>query len=172
MKFTCYLTILSCTYYLTEAEMKIAMFSCFKEYHGNHKKIGVYMILGDAVSNLETLVWILNRISRSITWSLFSLKASYLVKWPISTWSFMWWCQFIDLLKFETRPSCLLNLVTVNYFVLGVLGVGKRSTAKYQCNYTVTACTNDAYWLLRHVFVYIWLSSVKSWWLLDIGQRF
>ena len=28
--------------------------------------------------------------------SLFILKASYLVKWPISTWSFMWWCQFID----------------------------------------------------------------------------
>ena len=31
-----------------------------------------------------------------ITWSLFTLKASYLVKWPISTWSFTWWCQFID----------------------------------------------------------------------------
>ena len=32
------------------------------------------------------------------TWSLslFTLKASYLVKWPISTWSFMWWCQFIN----------------------------------------------------------------------------
>ena len=34
-------------------------------------------------------VWILNRISRSITWSLFTLKASY-------SCSFMWWCQFID----------------------------------------------------------------------------
>ena len=56
----------------------------------------VYMVLGDAFSKLETFVWILNRISRSITWSLFTLKASYLVKWPISTWSFMWWCQFID----------------------------------------------------------------------------
>ena len=54
---------------------------------------------------LETFVWILNRISRSITWSLFTLKASYLVKWPISTWSFMWWCQLIDQLKFETRPN-------------------------------------------------------------------
>ena len=39
------------------------------------------MILGDAVSKLETFVWILNPISRSITWCLFILKASYLVIW-------------------------------------------------------------------------------------------
>ena len=37
------------------------------------------MILGDAVSKLKTFVRILNHISRSITWSLFILKASYLV---------------------------------------------------------------------------------------------
>ena len=67
------------------------------------------MILGDAASKLETFVGILNHISRSITLSLFTLKPSYLVKWPISTWSFMRWCQFIDLLKLETRPSSLLN---------------------------------------------------------------
>ena len=36
------------------------------------------MVLGDAVSKLETFVWILNHISRFITWSLFILKASYL----------------------------------------------------------------------------------------------
>ena len=29
--------ILSCTYYLNEAEMKIAMFAHFKQYHRNHK---------------------------------------------------------------------------------------------------------------------------------------
>ena len=29
---------------------------------------------GDAVSKLETFVWILNHISRSITWSMFTLK--------------------------------------------------------------------------------------------------
>ena len=46
------------------------------------------------------------------TWSLFTLKASYLVKWSISTWPFMWWCQFIDWLKFETRPTSLLNFGT------------------------------------------------------------
>ena len=52
------------------------------------------------------------QISRSRTLSLFTLKTSNLVKWPISTWSFMWWCQFIDCLKFETRPSSLLNFGT------------------------------------------------------------
>ena len=40
----------------------------------------VYMILGDTVSKLEQFVCILNHISRFIAWSLFSLKASYLVK--------------------------------------------------------------------------------------------
>ena len=64
------------------------------------------------VSKLEMFVWVLNHISRSITWSLFTLKASHLVKWSISTWSFMWWCQFIDWLKFETRPTSLLNFGT------------------------------------------------------------
>ena len=102
----------SCTYYWKEAEMKITMFAHFKEYHGNHEIFRVYMVLGDAVSKLETFVWILSHISRSITWSLFTLKASYLVKWPISKWSFMWRCQFIDWLKFETRPSSLLNFGT------------------------------------------------------------
>ena len=29
--------------------------------------------------NVETFVWILSHVSRSITWSLFTLKASYLV---------------------------------------------------------------------------------------------
>ena len=41
-------------------------------------------------------------------------KFHNLVKWPISTWSFIWWCQFIDWLKFETRPSSLLNFGTAN----------------------------------------------------------
>ena len=58
---------------------------------------------------LDTFVWILNHVSRSITWSLFNLKESNLVKRSISTLSFMWWCQFIDYLKFKTRPSSLHN---------------------------------------------------------------
>ena len=60
------------------------------------KILRVYMVLGDAFSKLQTFVWILDRISRSITWSLLTLKTSYFVKWPISTWSFMWWGQCID----------------------------------------------------------------------------
>ena len=35
------------------------------------------MVLGNAVSKLETFVWILNHISRSIICSLFTIKASY-----------------------------------------------------------------------------------------------
>ena len=77
------------------------------------------MVLGDAVSKLETFVWILSHVSRSVTWSLFTLNVSYLVKWSISTWSFMWWCQFIDWLIFETRPSSLLNFGTAyNWCIL------------------------------------------------------
>ena len=78
------------------------------------KILRVDMVLGDAVSKLEKFVWILNHIARSITWFLYTLKASQFFKWPISTWSFMWWCQFIDWLKFKTRPCSLLNLGTAN----------------------------------------------------------
>ena len=38
------------------------------------------MVLGDDVSTLETFVWILNHVSKSITWFLFALKARNLVK--------------------------------------------------------------------------------------------
>ena len=40
------------------------------------------MVLGDTVSTLETFVWILNHVSKTITykWSLSTLKASNLVK--------------------------------------------------------------------------------------------
>ena len=44
------------------------MFAHFKSIT-KLKKLRVYMILGDAVSTLETFVWILNHVSRSITWS-------------------------------------------------------------------------------------------------------
>ena len=80
--------------------------------------VRVYIILGDAVSKLETFVWILNYISRFIAQFLFVLKASHLVKRRISTRSFMWWCQFIDLWKFETHPSSLLIFGTDNWGIL------------------------------------------------------
>ena len=76
------------------------------------KILRVNMTLEDAVSQLETFVWILSHISRSITWSLLTLKESYSVKWSISASSFMWWCRFIDLLKLGTRPSSPLNFGT------------------------------------------------------------
>ena len=49
----------------------------FVGYHRNHKKELelVYMFWEDAVSALETFVWILNLVSRSTTWFLFTLKA-------------------------------------------------------------------------------------------------
>ena len=54
----------------------------------------VYMGLRDTVKKLETFVWILSHVLRAIAYrSLFNIKASNLVKWSISMWSFMWWCQ-------------------------------------------------------------------------------
>ena len=67
------------------------------------------MVLGDDVTKLQRFVWLFNHVSGVITWSLFNLRAPNLVKWPILTWPFIWWCQFIDYYKFETRPSSLCN---------------------------------------------------------------
>ena len=54
----------------------------------------------------------------SITSSLFTLKALNLVKWQLWTWSFMWWCQFIDWLKLETCPGSLRTFGMANNLVL------------------------------------------------------
>ena len=56
------------TYYLKEAEMKIALFAHFKEYQRNHKNFKSLYDFGGAVSKLEAFVWILNHISRSISY--------------------------------------------------------------------------------------------------------
>ena len=80
------------------------------------------MILTDAVSKLETFVWILNHISRSITWSLFPLKASYLVKWPMWTWSFMWLVKIWNSPQFLFRNgllhACRETLATLEAMLL------------------------------------------------------
>ena len=60
----------------------MGFYSCHKT---DKKKLGVPMVLGDVVSALEMFVWILNHVSRSITWSLVTLKASDSVKRPLST---------------------------------------------------------------------------------------
>ena len=56
-------------------ELKIAMFAHFKDYHGNHKNFKTLYGFGG-----RSFVWILKHISSSITWSLFTLKTSNLVK--------------------------------------------------------------------------------------------
>ena len=49
----------------------------FYSCHKSDKKFEefIIMVLGDDVSTLETFVWILNHVSRSIIWFLFALKA-------------------------------------------------------------------------------------------------
>ena len=54
---------------------------------------------------------VFNYIFKSITTqSLYDLKASKLERSPISTFSFMRWCQFIAWLKSETCPSSMSNV--------------------------------------------------------------
>ena len=49
-----------------------------------------FIWFGDAVSTLKTFVLILNHVSRSITWSLITLKASNLVKSLLSPLVYRW----------------------------------------------------------------------------------
>lgn len=51
---------------------------------------------------------IFDYISKSITWSLFNLKTSNLIKLRVSMSSFWWWRQVINI-RFETHPSSLHN---------------------------------------------------------------
>ena len=54
--------------YLEGTNSKITMFTHFQEYQRNReKKLKVYMVLGDAVTKLQTFVWIFNYVSRVIT---------------------------------------------------------------------------------------------------------
>ena len=99
----------SCIYYLEGTNSKIMCLPIFR----NITEI-VNMVLGDAVTKLQRFVWLFNHVSRVITWSLFNLRAPNLVKWPISTWPFIWSCQFIDSFKFETCPSSLHNFKMAN----------------------------------------------------------
>ena len=90
--------------------MKSLCLPILKRMMGIVRILRAYMMLGDAVSKLETFVWIFNCIARFRTWSLFTLKASYLVKQPI-----FHVVVSVYRLKFETRPSSLLNFRTA-YF--------------------------------------------------------
>ena len=64
------------------------------------------MAWDDAFPKLEAIVWILKHVLRSITCSLFTLKASNLVK----CYSHMIFHAVVSIGKrFETRPSYLRN---------------------------------------------------------------
>ena len=60
----------SCIYYLDGTNSKIMCLPIFR----NITEI-VNMVLGDAVTKLQRFVWLLNHVSRVITWSLFNLSA-------------------------------------------------------------------------------------------------
>ena len=66
---------------MKEVEKKIK-YACpfLRVSQKSEKNFRVYMVFGGAVSTLQELVWILNHGSRSITCSVFILKASNLVK--------------------------------------------------------------------------------------------
>ena len=75
--------ILSCTYYLKEAEMKITAFVHFKEYHGNHKNFTSLYDIGkrclkirDVCMDFEPYFKVHNLVSVHPK----TRKASYLVK--------------------------------------------------------------------------------------------
>ena len=53
-------------------------------------------IFQNSNNKLKVFVWLLNYALKTITWSVFNLKAANLGKWPISMLSFIWWCQYID----------------------------------------------------------------------------
>ena len=59
--------------------------------------------IGDVCMDFEPNVKVHNLISIYPK----SIKLGQMIN--LITWSLMWWCQFIDWLKFETRPSSLLN---------------------------------------------------------------
>ena len=103
----------SCTYYLKEAEMKVDMFAYFKEYreyHGYIKGLRVYMIVVDAVSKLETVVWILNHLK---VHSSVSVHPKISQTWSNDQSQHNLSCSGVSLI-FEARSSSLLNFGTAN----------------------------------------------------------
>ena len=72
------------------------------------------MVLGDAVSKLETFVWILKHISRFIV----SVHPRNIKLGQMTNLNMIFhvvtWCQIIDWLKFETCPRSLLNFGMAN----------------------------------------------------------
>ena len=93
------------------------------------------MVLGVAASQLVGFGWIFHYVFNSVTSSLFDLKASNLGRWPISTLSFMRWCQFIDWFKFETHPSSLHNSGMANRCTCGCLNPSDLDAGSWWSSY-------------------------------------
>ena len=87
--------------------MKIAMFAHFKQYHGNHKILRVCMILGDAVSHNSIRDVCIDFEPYFKVHNSVSVRSKSNILGQMTN-------QFIDWLKFETRPSPLLNFGTAN----------------------------------------------------------
>ena len=76
-----------------------------------------YMLLGDPVKKFKDIC--MDFEPRLKVHTLITVqKASNLVKWSMSMWSLIWWCQIIDCLKVETHASSLCNLEVTNTVVV------------------------------------------------------
>ena len=73
------------------------------------------MILGDAVSKLQTEVCMDFEPYFKVH-NLVSVHPKSIILGQVTNLN-MWWCQLIDLFKFETCPSSLLNFKTANCVV-------------------------------------------------------
>ena len=60
--------------------MKITCLTIFKSITEFVKISRVYMVVADSLKFGRRCVWILNHVSRSVTWSLLTYKASNLIK--------------------------------------------------------------------------------------------
>ena len=68
------------SYHFDKTELRITIFINFQVHHRNKKNFESSYGFGDAISKLETFVWIWNHVSTSITWLLFNEKTPNLVK--------------------------------------------------------------------------------------------
>ena len=109
------------------------------------------MVWVETVTKLQTFVWIFNHVSRGITWYLFNLSN----KFPVSTWPFIWWCQFIDKFKFKTHPSSLRNSEMANKY-LNIIGIYLKidKTVKMRmCTYLTKRCVCEPSQLSKMAFI-------------------
>ena len=126
------------------------------------------MVLGDTLK-LEAFVWILNHISRFIAWSLFTLKASCFVIWPISTWSFICWCEVVKFIwnnsylycgcRWKWRVIIAVNFSNINFTTSHCMG-----------RYELNKFTSLPMWGFIYVGLYRRGHGFKSRWIPDFFQ--